>query len=88
MPIIPNTKKKNIRKTKVFASSGSDLNMILTSLLNLGIRLTDLSGLITLNARSPLIPVLVYDKPKMWIIISVMLINTTKKSKAFQPFLR
>ena len=88
MPIIPNTKKKNIRKIKVFPNSGKDLNIMLTSLLNLGILLIDLKGRITLNALSPLIPVLACDVPRKLITISVMLINNTKKSRAFHPFLK
>lgn len=47
--------KKNIMNTKVFPSSGSDLNIILTNLRSRGTLLTERKGLRTLSALNPLI---------------------------------
>ena len=86
--MIPKTRKKKIKKINVFASSGRDLNIIRTSLRNLGILFTVLNGLITLKALKPLTPDDVPLIERALIIISETLISTTKKSKQFQPLLK
>ena len=84
--MIPNTKKKNNRNTRVFPSSGRDFITIVTNLFNLGILLTDLKGLMTLKALRPLI--FDFPFPIFSTATSTKLMHTTKKSTIFQPLLR
>ena len=86
--MIPKTKKKNIRNISVFPSSGNERSMIMTNLLNLGILLTVLNGLITLRALKPLIPDEVSPKEAILRAISSILKSTTKKSNLFHQHLK
>ena len=76
--------KKNIIKTRVFPSSGRDLSMMVTNLLMLGTRFTDLSGLSTLRALSPLNFILLSLFRKVT-RNSKILERTTVKSTIFHP---
>ena len=62
--------------------------MMRTSLLNLGILLTVLSGLITRKALNPLTPDDVPVEESNLMMISNKLIKTTKKSRQFHPLLK
>lgn len=90
IPIIPNTRKKNPRMRKVFAKSGRDFKMIVTSFLMLGTLLIVLIGLKTLSTLRVFRDGISYSVPMLvkLTIISTRVVITTAKSRKFHQFCR
>ena len=89
MPIIPNTKKKNPKNSRVFIMSGTDLKMTLTNFLISGILFMVLIGLRTLSILSVYSPTYsLSESVKYAKYASNSMLSSTRKSKMFQGFLR